>query len=202
MKASHEHQQLLSVVEWADRNTIEIGLPTGERDLIVIGCFDAAIEYAAAVAALHGLQLYGAALALFRSVVEAVVRGLWLQHCATESGLRKFKADKLKKEFRELVDEVEAKLEMQGSALSNFKGKTWRAMNGFTHTGFQQIVRRHAPGRVEEQYEEAELAQALNSTGAMALLAASQLIALSGNSARLEAVAQRMQQYSASAGAD
>lgn len=68
-------------------------------------------------------------------------------------------------------------------------------MNGFTHTGFIQVSRRHKPGRVEANYEEAELAQALDSAGALGLVAAGQLIGMSNRTELLPLFSERMRAY-------
>src|SRR5689334_15622832 len=120
------------------------------------------------------------ALALLRVLAEALVRGLWLLHCATESELKKFKKGQLDKNFGTLIGEVEGAIGDNLAVLSGFKKSAWASLNGFTHTGFVQISRRHKPGRLEANYSDDELAKALGVAGALGLIAAGQLAGLSG----------------------
>lgn len=87
MKASREHFDLVNLVRWIDENASGIELPTDERSMLAIGCLDVSLEHQAAIALLHASELYGSSLALLRSETEALVRGLWLQHSATEEDL-------------------------------------------------------------------------------------------------------------------
>ncbi|MDP3700743.1 MAG: hypothetical protein Q8R72_07540 [Hylemonella sp.] len=197
MKALHEHADLVELVRWIDENTSGIELPCDERSMLAIGCFDVALEHQAAIALLHSSALYGSALALLRSETESLVRGLWLLHCATQEDLDRFKRGKVKQEFQELIAAFEAKVGNGPGVLSGLKERAWKAMNGFTHTGFLQVSRRHRPGLVQENYEEAELAQALDASGALGMIAAGQLIGMSSSPERLPKFLEKMQAYGA-----
>ena len=114
-------------------------------------CLDVSLEHQAAIALLHASELYGSSLALLRSETEALVRGLWLQHSATEEDLERFKRGKVKQDFQELIDGFEQKTGDGPGVLSGLKERAWKAMNGFTHTGYIQVSRRHSPGFVNEK---------------------------------------------------
>ena len=165
--------------------------------MIAIGCFDMTLELQAAVALLHASELHGAMLALLRVLAESLVRGLWLYQCATDAELQKFKNGKIDKTFDALVVDVEAKLGTPGGVLSGFKASAWTALNGFTHTGFVQVSRRHAPGKVEATYPDHELAQALDVAGALGMVAAGQLVAMSNSPSLVKAFSERMAAYGA-----
>src|SRR5258708_685949 len=81
MQAPREHSQLLSLIRWIDENTSGLSLPTDERHMLAVGCFDVALEHQAAIALLHASELPGSALALLRVLAESLVRGLWVLHC-------------------------------------------------------------------------------------------------------------------------
>ncbi len=153
MHAPREHAELVELIEWIDWHTSGISLPADERSMLAVGCFDVTLEHQAAYALLHSSQLYGSALALLRSLTESLVRGLWLLHCADEADLARFRRGVVKHEFQQLVDAFEAKIGTGPGVLSDFKARAWKAMNGFTHTGFVQVSRRHKPGLVEANYE-------------------------------------------------
>lgn len=195
MKASAEHAKLLDLMMWIDQNTSGVTLPADERSLLVIGCFDVTLEHQAAIALLHSSELYGSALALLRVLTESLVRGIWLLECATDAQLKKFKNGKLDKKFVDFVTEVEASIGTPNGVLSSFKASTWTALNGFTHTGFHQISRRHTPGKVEANYSEDELAKTLGVVGALGLIAAGLIIHMSGRQELLTSFYERMSVY-------
>lgn len=195
MQAQSEHEKLIDLIEWIDRNTSGLSFPTDDRTMLSLGCFDVAIEYQAAIALLSGASLYGAVFALLRVLAESLVRGLWLQSCATDTELEKFKRGKLDKTFLKLIEEFETKIETPSGVLSNFKATAWDALNGFTHTGFHQVSRRHLAGQVTISYPDQEIAQALGVAGALGLIAASQLIAMSGQEQLLSLYYEQMNQY-------
>ncbi len=180
---------------WIDQHTSGLTLPADERSLLAIGCFDVALEHQAAIALLHSSELYGSALALLRVLTESLVRGLWLSECATDAQLQRFKKGSLNKKFAEFVTEIETKIGTPNGVLSGFKATAWTALNGFTHTGFHQVSRRHSPGKVEGNYLEEELAKALGVAGALGLIAGGQIIHMSGQQELLPTFFERMSAY-------
>ncbi len=197
MTATLEHTALVELISWIDINTSNLTLPADERSLIAVGCFDTTLEHQAAIAILHASELPGSMLALLRVLSESLIRGLWLLHCATDNELQKFKKGKIGKSFNQLVLDFEEKIGTPGGVLSGFKESAWVAMNGFTHTGFIQVSRRHASGRVEANYPEHELAQALDAAGALGMVAAGQIIAMSNRKELLPLFSERMTLYGA-----
>jgi hypothetical protein len=117
--------------------------------------------------------------------------------CATAAELEKFEKGRIDKTFDALVVDVEAGMGAPGGVLAGFKASAWTALNGFTHTGFVQVSRRHAPGRVEATYPDHELAQALDVAGALGMVAAGQLVAMSGGPELVERFSGRMVAYGA-----
>ncbi len=199
MKAAAEHAKLLELMAWIDQRASGVTLLADERSMLAIGCFDVALEHQAAIALLHSSELYGSELALIRVLAESLVRGLWLLLCATDQQLQKFKNGKLDSTFAELVANVEEKMGTSNGVLSGFKTTAWVALNGFTHTGFHQVSRRHSLGRVEENYFEDELAKALGVAGALGLVAAGQIIGLSNHQELLPEFFERMSAYATTA---
>lgn len=149
MQVAQEHAALVEVVLWIDEHTAGLEFETDERKLIALACFDLVLEHQAAMAELHSLHLYGSSLALLRVLVEALVRGLWLLKCASESELKKFKRGDLEKSFATLIQEVETAIGEKSGILSRFKKSAWSSLNGFTHTGFNQVTRRRRLPRFE-----------------------------------------------------
>ena len=199
MQAVREHAALLELIVWIDQHTSRLTLPADERSLLALGCFDVAIEHQAAIALLHSSSLHGSTFALLRVLAESLVRGLWLLHCASEAELEKFKKGKVDKTFDQLVREFEAKIGTPSGVLSGFKATTWSALNGFTHTGFHQVSRRHSHGRVEANYPDQEVAHALGVAGALGLIAGGQVIGMSDRQDLLPSFIERVSSYAKNA---
>lgn len=195
MHTHSRHDELIQLVEWIDQNTAGLSFTTDDRTLLAVGCFDVAIEYQAAIALLSEASLYGAAFALLRVLAESLVRGLWLYGCATDVELDKFKRGKIDKSFVKLIEEYEANIQTPLGVLSKFKASTWDALNGFTHTGFHQVSRRHSSGQVQGNYSDQEVTHALDVAGALGLIAAGQLIAMSDQEQLLPLYSERMNKY-------
>ena len=199
MTVQSEHQTLVDLVRWIDEHHSGLVLPGDTRSRLAIGCFDVAVEHQAGIAVLSSSQLYGPLFALLRVLAEAVVRGLWLGQCATESDLSKFGKHRLDKEFGELIEEIETAIGYTNSPLSQFKKNSWKALNGFTHTGFYQVVRRSGEGFTGPNYPENEICQALALAGALGLIAASQLAGIAGNQPLVRETIERMKEYASRA---
>jgi hypothetical protein len=130
-----------------------------------------------------------------RVLSEALVRGLWLHACASDSELKKFKKGQLEKSFGTLIQEYEAHIDTPNGVLSGFKMSAWSQMNDFIHTGFLQITHRHQPGKVEASYPDQDLKNALGAAGALGLIAAGQLIALANRHDLLPLFMEKMTSY-------
>ncbi|MFM0386497.1 DUF6988 family protein [Paraburkholderia dipogonis] len=195
MQIPAEHAALVDLVQWIDVHTSDLSLPGDERSLIAIGCLDVAIEHQAAIALLHSSELYGSSFALLRVLSEALVRGLWLHACASEEELAKFKKGRIDKNFATLVEEYENYMGTPNGVLTGFKCSAWSQMNDFTHTGFIHVGRRHRPGRVEANYSDEDLKNALGVAGALGLIAAGYLIALAERRDLLPLFYEKMSSY-------
>ena len=195
MHVQAQHSQLIELIAWIDEHTSDLSLPADDRSLLAVGCFDVALEHQGAIALIFSAELYGSAFALLRPLTESLVRGLWLLNCATDIEMNKFKKGKLDKTFGQLVKEFEAKIGTPDGVLSSFKKTAWTALNGFTHTGFYQVSRRHGNERVEGNYPDHELVNALSVAGALGLIAAGQVIAMSERAELLPLFNARMESY-------
>ena len=197
MKAIAEHAKLSDLIIWIDQNTSNVELPADERSLMAIGCFDIALEHQASIAILHSYKHYGSALALLRPLAESLVRGLWLLQCATEKDLKVFKKDNDDRAFgfSKLIRDIETNTGTPSGVLSAFRAASWSTLCSFTHTGFHQVSRRHSPGKVEENYSEAELAKTLGVAAALGLMAGGLIIHMSGKHELLQSFFERMSAY-------
>ncbi len=107
-----------------------------------------------------------------RVLYAAVLRGLWIGHCATDSKINSFFSDKdfdfqPAKKMAETVDEaLETGIYFQNIHTSSF----FNAMCGYTHTGTHQISRRFKGDLITWNYEEGEILELLHNSNCLALM--------------------------------
>jgi hypothetical protein len=191
------YDELVSVILWIDEHSKEIDIDGDLRTLIAAACFDTVLEHQAAIAALVERQLLGSALALARVMAEAFIRGMWFARCATDEEATRFKNDEIKK-LTSLVEEIEAKLGSATDTLSKMVKSQWATLCSFTHTGYKQVTRRYTGPLLKPNYPDAEVIQVLNFAGAIGLLAALELAALSKNLPLGTAIMERARCFASS----
>jgi hypothetical protein len=194
MTPDQEHAALLDVIAWIDQRLSTVNFELDRRGMLTAGCLDVAIEHQAAIATLYSGKLYGSMVALLRVVAESTVRGIWLSACATDEQLEAFTRGRIG-HFGQLIDEIEGRIGNANKTLSNFKVNAWSAMNDFTHTGYQQVIRRHGPGILGQNYPDSEICKALSVAGALGLIAAAHLAAITNSGSLVEEMTERMWAY-------
>ena len=158
------------IIQWADSKINNLEISSDDRPRIAASCFDIAIEHQKAIILLIANKLYGSAFALVRLLFEAYIRGLWLNHCASDKEIDKFKRGKIDKEFGQLIKEIENIDGYNVGVLSTAKQAGWNVLNSFTHSGFNQVARRNTDSTIEPNYPEEEIEEAINFTNALGLL--------------------------------
>lgn len=158
------------IIQWADSKINNLEISSDDRPRIAASCFDIAIEHQKAIILLIANKLYGSAFALVRLLFEAYIRGLWLNHCASDKEIDKFKKGKIDKEFGQLIKEIENIDGYNVGVLSKAKKAGWKVLNSFTHSGFNQVVRRNTDSTIEPNYPDEEIEEAINFTNALGLL--------------------------------
>jgi len=158
------------LIQWADSKIDGLEVSSDDRPRIVASCLDIALEHQKAIILLIANKLYGSAFALIRLLFEAYVRGLWLNYCANDKEINKFKKGKMDKEFGKLIEDIEKIDGYNVGTLSSAKKAGWKVMNSFTHSGFNQIIRRNTKSTIEPNYEIEEIEEVINFTNAIGLL--------------------------------
>jgi hypothetical protein len=158
------------LIQWADAKIDGLEISSDDRPRIVASCLDIALEHQKAIILLIANELYGSAFALIRLLFEAYVRGLWLNYCANDKEIEKFKKGKLDKKFGKLIEDIEKVDGYNVGTLSSAKQAGWKVMNSFTHSGFNQIIRRNTESSIEPNYEIEGIEEAINFANAIGLL--------------------------------
>lgn len=180
MSQSDAIKQAEQVAQTPDRRIDGLEVGSALRFRLAGGCLDVALEHHKAVVLLIARSLHGSAFSIIRLMFEAYVRGVWLHQCATEAELKDFAEDRLSPRFTALVTAVETLEGFSGGELMVAKRRSWQAMCSFTHTGFQQVVRRNTETTLEPAYEEDELIEVLGFANAIALMAALEISHMAG----------------------
>jgi hypothetical protein len=182
MNIETELENQIVVSSWIDQNLTGAYSFDSENESWSHSCFDLVVEHHAAVISLSKTQLYGAAFALLRVEFEALVRGLWLKHVASNKEINRFKKDKVDPNFHELIKAIENKVGIKYGLLSTIKDKQWSIFNSFTHTGIEALSRRVGKKTTGyDNYQETDVVKALQFSGLVAILAAVELASLSKN---------------------
>ena len=187
-------RELSRVVRFINETVRDMQLPGGQRETVVWGCLDLAIEYQGGIYLLARNHLWGPAFALLRVLADSCVRGVWLAKCATDEQIELFLDDKLQavRDFGRMTRDLEANLDLteESGGLSRMRN-TWKMMSSFTHTGFQHIARRTAKGHIGANYPPEDIELMLWNAGAAGLIAATYFALLSKNDSIASAMGER-----------
>lgn len=156
------------------------------------GCFDMVLEHQQAVTILVENKLYGSAFALARSAFEAHIRGIWLRDCGTDAQWEDYLEDDFRISFQKLIDNVESLDDYSTGVLKAAKDSAWPLLNSFTHTGYNQVVRRNSGGYIESNYSNEDIEKIVDFVNSTSLLAGLEIVSLA--KIKLEAVQQEFLQ--------
>jgi len=158
------------LIQWLSARIDGVEVSSAERVRMAVGCLDMVLEHQRAIVLLTSSHIYGSAAALICLVFESYVRGLWLYFAASDDELDDFKRDNLRKNFAQLIEDVEKHDAYHEGVLSSVKELSWKVMNSFKHTGFYQVVRRNKESEISPNYSDEEIIDGLESANAFAIL--------------------------------
>ncbi len=149
------------------------GFPTDNRTLTVIGFISVLIEHQESILLLVMHNYAGSASALFRPIVEGAYRALWINLPATDAEVKKFnEKDKIDLEFGDIATALDNAYGMR-DFFQDFKTRTWKHLNSYTHGGMHQIGRRFVKDSVANNYSDEEIYEMTTSVTTIVLLAIS-----------------------------
>ena len=133
------------------------GFPDDHRTVTVIGFISVLVEHQESVLLLVMHEKAGSASALVRPVVEGGYRALWIGLPATDEDVKRFnEKDRIDLEFGEIATALDKAYDM-GDFFQDFKTRTWKHLNSYTHGGMHQIGRRFVQHEVVNNYSEQEI---------------------------------------------
>lgn len=118
------------------------GIKADRKSLLSITLLDLCNEHVISISHLLNLKFHASAMALLRSAVEALVRGLWVSNCSDISQtIRLSKSDGVWPKFEAMAQEVNSTFDNK-PLLGRYMGRTYGLMNSFTHGLSHQILAR------------------------------------------------------------
>ena len=115
----------------------------GERQLLLAGFRALALDHLRSIFVLCADGSFGSAFALFRPLIETMVRGEWLAFCAEDKYCRAFMAGKYDRgciSFREMTRSLDQTLDI--GPRYRIIESYFLSMADFTHTGHAAIIPR------------------------------------------------------------
>lgn len=161
-------------------------IPKQLRSLIPGLLFDLSIEHHVGIIGLVERHINGSAFALLRAAFETLVRGIWLNLCASDKDIQVFHKNDCFPDglnFGQMISAIEKHPDFSDKLLSQLKNSSWEAMNSYTHGGMLQLSRRINRGFIEPNFDPEEIVEVLRASGFFALFALRQIARLSKNKA-------------------
>lgn len=169
--------------------------PTDPRTLTVIGFISVLVEHQESILLLVMHDKGGSASALVRPVVESAFRALWINFPATDADLKKFnEKDKIELEFGEIAAAIDNAYST-GDFFQDFKTRTWRCLNSYTHGGMHQIGRRFLKNELANNYSEEEIFEITTTVTTIVLLAISCFLKKHGHAGSGDQIQALMETY-------
>jgi hypothetical protein len=184
-------------VEWIDQNFTNIDIPSDDRAYVAAGCFDIAIEFQASIFLLLQSKQLALCFASQRLLFEALIRGIWVQHCADEKEFKNFTEGHGPKKLERMTLAIKEKVGDDVLQLDQFREQLEGHMHDFAHTGYQHIARRYTSDTLGPNYSDREICIVVNMTYLMGMQAAARIAVLSGNGELATATYEQMARYGA-----
>lgn len=152
------------------------------RHLLAASYYAICMDHREAVLLLVDHRFRSAAFALWRSIYEALVRGLWAEQCATEQDFERIAQAHALPTFDTMVRRLDALEPGTGdSSYSMVKLKVWKKMSQFAHGELHQLARwagKDGIGSRHPDVEVVELLQQLDIYGLLACMGVARLAEL------------------------
>jgi hypothetical protein len=136
------------------------GYRSGERTDPLMGYWSLVLEFHRAILCLILNKFYGAACALLRPTIEAVVRA-HLVISAPDRTLKMVLDDEYRTNLGEVGQEIDTAFGMDGF-LGNFLTSTKDMLHGYTHVGMHQLGRRFTGKDLVPNYQEDEVIELIH----------------------------------------
>lgn len=197
MDIQSEFERQIQIIKWIELN-LSCPYENSEENIYLARlCFDLVIEHHASICKLYESNYYGSMFALIRVEYEALVKGFWLNHVASEECISKYKEEDVNIGFGTYIKLIESYLNTEEGALYTIKKQQYEIFSSFTHTGYQALVRRVNDTHIGSvNYKPSDIITVLKYSGIFSLLAAIQLAAMTENKELIDKAMNMLKSYS------
>ena len=125
---------------------------SGDRDGLLMGYWALLLDYHAATLTLLSQEFFGAAFALMRPIVEALVRA-HIVLCGSAEEVLRIKQDKYRVNFKTVGAQIDKAFSLNGFFENTLK-EARDALHSYTHAGMFQITRRFDEDAIKPRYSD------------------------------------------------
>ncbi len=184
---------ILDSTMFAVAESIQGGVyPPGRRTQLEVAYCHLVFDHHCAISILLEAKSYASALALARPTFEALVKGLWLYHCASDEQLERHAGGKELDQIAELITPLQSAPipPVVAKSLAQIKVKYWKTLSSLTHVGHAQLRHWIDPSTgVQSKYPEQALLELANFASFMLLVAGRELTLRANNRGASERLA-------------
>jgi hypothetical protein len=137
--------------------------PTGDANVLLIAYWALMFDYHKGILSLLQSEFFGAAFALVRPVVEAVVRA-HVTLMGSEDDLASIQKDEYKVNFKEIGAKIDAAFSLEGLMENFLNDVTRSALHSYTHSGLLQLGRRFDGNEIKPNYSDGEIIEVIHVT--------------------------------------
>jgi hypothetical protein len=137
--------------------------PTGDRNVLLIAYWALMFDYHKGILSLSESEFFGAAFALVRPVIEAVVRA-HVTLMGSDEDLASIQKDEYKVNFKEIGKKIDAAFHMEGLMENFLNDVTRSALHSYTHSGLLQLGRRFEGNDITPNYSDDEIIEVVRAT--------------------------------------
>lgn len=134
-------------------------VPTGDRNTLLLAYWSLIFELHRAILCLIDQHFYGAAFALVRPIIEAVVRA-HLAVASSEDDLKKLRSDEYRTNLATVGKEIDIAFGL-GGLFEKFLNGARNALHSYTHAGLSQLGRRFKGTDLAANYGEGEIIEVI-----------------------------------------
>jgi hypothetical protein len=170
--------------------------PSAPRQRLAGACHMVALDHHVGIVYLIERRVCAPALALLRPQYEAYLTGSWLLECASHDALENF-TKRRRPTAETMVKALERSTRFSSGVLERTSRINGKTLHGLTHSGIEQAMRMMTEDGLERNYNSEELVEALNFSGAIALLAAHEVAMIVDEVALTAQLLDRCRQWAA-----
>ena len=178
-KLEESIRRSLELAEFISDRLADLEIPTPRHEHIAAACFQVGLRHHLTIGLLLQQGHPTSGLALFRPLVEAYIRGAWVQFYASETQVDSFVRGKgLKAE--KAVSDLETCEVFDSGRLTEIKKAIWSDLCDSTHCGGKTISSHFVGDDLLPNFSDEYLSNALQSADAWALMIANSISLLAG----------------------